>query len=125
LTTARAVLISRDLLFGSRVVAAAERAGVELLRLDGLAGLPPASSVRLLLIDWNLRERDWVRRLTEWAAASATGGRPPRVVVFGPHTDLVAHAAARKSGFGPMWARSKVLLELPRLLDATLEAGTS
>jgi hypothetical protein len=124
LTTARAVLISRDLLFGSRVVAAAEHAGVELLRVDGPAGLPPASSVRLVLIDWNERERDWVRRLTAWAAASATEGTP-RIVVFGPHTDLAAHAAARKSGFGPMWARSKVLLELPRLLDATLEAGAS
>jgi hypothetical protein len=39
-----------------------------------------------------------------------------RVILFGPRTDLEAHAAARAAGLGPMWARSKVIAGLPSLL---------
>jgi hypothetical protein len=38
------------------------------------------------------------------------------VVLFGPHTDLAAHAEARAAGLGPMLARSKLLADLPTLL---------
>jgi hypothetical protein len=38
------------------------------------------------------------------------------VILFGPHVDLDAHAAARDAGLGPMMARSKLLSSLGELL---------
>ena len=39
----------------------------------------------------------------------AAGG----IILFGPHTDLDAHAAAREAGLGPMRARSALVAGLP------------
>jgi hypothetical protein len=115
LTSARVALVSRDLLFGSRIADAAARAGVSLVRVDDPAHLPPASLVSLLLVDWAGRTPDWGTALADWRVTAAQSARP-RVVLYGPHTDLVAHADARASGLGPMWARSKLLAELPALM---------
>jgi hypothetical protein len=109
------VLVCRDLLFGSRIAGAVSRAGHELLRLDGLAGLPPPSSVNLILVDWAERRPDWSTRLQAWCIDVRQSERP-KLVLFGPHTDLTAHADARAAGLGPMWARSRLLAELPSLL---------
>ena len=43
--------------------------------------------------------------------------RGPRLILFGPHTDLEAHADARAAGLGPMWARSKLVAELQALME--------
>jgi hypothetical protein len=110
----RAVLVSRDLLFSSRIADAAARAGVELLQVDDPAALPPAASVRLALVDWGERRPGWGDALTAWCAWAPESERP-RMVLYGPHTDLPAHADARSAGLGPMWARSKLLAELPGL----------
>jgi len=111
------VLIGRDLIFGSRIADAAARAGQEFLRVDDPAGLPPPSSVELALVDWAERRPDWADRLSAWRA-SAAGPDQVRIVLFGPHTDLVAHADARAAGLGPMWARSKLVADLPSQLAA-------
>jgi hypothetical protein len=108
------VLIGRDLLFGSRVADAAARAGQEFLRVDDPAELPPVSSVQLVLIDWAERQPEWGKLLESWRA-NAVLHEPPRILLFGPHTDLVAHADARASGLGPMVARSKLVADLPEL----------
>ena len=47
--------------------------------------------------------------------AAAAPGRP-RMVVFGPHTDLAAHAEARAAGIGPMLARSKLVAGIHELV---------
>jgi hypothetical protein len=112
------VLVGRDLLIGSRIADAATRAGRDFLRADDPAGLPAAPSVQLVLVDWAERRPDWAEQLSAWCA-SARQSAPPRLVLFGPHTDLVAHADARAAGLGPMWARSKLVAELPSLLAAT------
>jgi hypothetical protein len=54
--------------------------------------------------------------LTSWCLRAPDSARP-RLVVFGPHADLEAHAAAREAGIGPMLARSKLVSALPQLLD--------
>lgn len=107
-------LVARDLMMATRVADAAARAGVELHRFDDPSQLPPAADVTLVLVAWDERRPDWGKRLLAWSTApeSAT----PRVVLFGPHTDLAAHAAARSAGLGPMWARSKLVAELETLL---------
>lgn len=108
------VLVGRDLLFGSRIAGAADRAGHAFLRVDDPLALPPASSVHLVLIDWAERRPMWGVQLSAWAASASTD--KPRLLLFGPHTDLVAHADARAADLGPMWARSKLVARLPSLV---------
>lgn len=108
-------LLARDLIIASRIAAAAEQAGVALTRIDDPADLPPAGGVRLLLVDWGDRDSHWGDRLTTWCAGAPETARP-RVLLFGPHVDLAAHAAAREAGLGPMLARSKLVADLPSLL---------
>lgn len=109
----RAVFLGRDLIIGSRIAEAAARAGADLLRCEGIADLPDPAQVDVLLVDWADREPEWGPGLAAWRAAG--GDRTPRIVVFGPHTDLEAHAAARAAGIGPMMARSKLISILPSL----------
>jgi hypothetical protein len=108
-------LVARDLIIASRIAEAAARAGVKLQRFDDPSDLPPPSEISLLLVDWGTRRPDWGKQLAEWKALAGIHG-PPRVILFGPHVDLGAHADARAAGLGPMWARSKLLTELPSLL---------
>ena len=108
-------LLGRDLLFGSRIAAAAERAGVPFMRTDDPGAVPPAAEVRTLFVDWGDRGPDWGPRLRAWCAGAPETARP-RVILFGPHVDLEAHAAAREAGLGPIMARSKLLADLPVLL---------
>jgi hypothetical protein len=95
-----------DLMLFSRIDAAATAAGASLVRVDSPADLPP--DLDLILVDWSARDADWTDALT-----SASG----RVIVFGRHTDLEAHAAARAAGLGPMWARSKLVSSLSELTE--------
>lgn len=102
-------------MIASRVELAAQQAGTPLVRVDDPSDLPPGEEVSLLLVDWGDRGADWGARIGGWRAHATEPSRP-RVVLFGPHVDLAAHAAARASGFGPMIARSKLVADLPTLL---------
>lgn len=95
-----------DLILFSRIELAARAAGVEVARFDAPEAIP--DGVDLVLVDWSARQAGWAESLRAISA--------PRVVLFGPHVDLDAHSAARAAGLGPMWARSKLLADLPRLL---------
>ena len=108
-------VVARDLMIASRIADAGARAGVDVQRFDHPAQLPPAADVTLVLVAWDERRPDWGQRLLTWCA-DAPQSRSPRIVLFGPHTDLTAHAEARASGLGPMWARSKLLAEIQSLL---------
>ncbi len=97
-----------DLMLFSRIESAASDADATLVRVDSPADLPP--DLDLVLVDWSARQPGW---------ADALPARPDaRVILFGPHTDLEAHADARAAGLGPMWARSKLLSALTGLLGA-------
>ena len=107
-------VVSRDLMIATRIADAGARAGVEVQRFDDPSQLPSAAELSLVLVAWDDRRPDWGKRLVEWSAAAPLA--PPRVVLFGPHTDLAAHAEARAAGLGPMWARSKLLSNLSVLM---------
>jgi hypothetical protein len=109
------VLLARDLMIASWVEAAAEHAGVPFLHVVDPADLPPATNVRLLLVDWGDRGPNWGDRIRAWRGDTVQPV-PPRIVMFGPHVDLEAHAAARAAGLGPMVARSKLVSDLSALL---------
>lgn len=104
----RVAAVVGDLLLFSRIEAAATTAGASLLRVDSPDDLPRREVFDLVLVDWAAREPDWADALRERNAS--------RVILFGPHTDLEAHAAARAAGLGPMWARSKLVAGLPDLV---------
>lgn len=97
-----------DLILFSRIEDAGRRAGTTVTRVDAPSGVP--ADAELVLVDWSAREPGWERYLRELARAGT------RVVLFGPHTDLEAHAAARAAGLGSMMARSKLVADLPALV---------
>jgi hypothetical protein len=106
--------VVRDLMFGSRIFDAASRAGAELVRVDSPADLPPPDQLDLVLVDWGDRSSDWGDMLSAWVASTPA---PPRMVLFGPHTDLAAHADAKRQGLGPMIARSQLPTTLIRAIE--------
>jgi hypothetical protein len=104
----RVAAVVADLMLFSRIEAAATAAGASLLRVDSPLDLPEDAAFDLILVDWSARDPDWADALRDRTALG--------VILFGPHTDLEAHAAARRAGLGPMWARSKLVSDLPLLL---------
>lgn len=94
-----------DLMLFSRIDAAVSSAGASLVRVSAPADLP--AELDLVLVDWSAREPSW---------ADALRASGARVILFGRHTDLEAHADARAAGLGPMWARSKLVAELATLI---------
>jgi hypothetical protein len=101
----------------SRIESLVVGAGASVMRVDGPNQLPPTSKVELLVVDWGDREPSWGPAITAWRDG-AEEGRRPRIVLFGPHTDLASHRAARDTGLGPMRARSAIYAALPDLLAA-------
>ncbi len=111
----RVAAVIGDLLLFSRIDSAARDAGVDLVRVDDPSLLP--ADVDLVLVDWSLRRPGWADALRR--------RRSGRIVLFGPHTDLEAHAEARAAGIGPMWARSRLFSKLRTLLSGADDAGPS
>ena len=114
------IIVARDLIIATRIADAAVTAGHAALRVDGPDALPAAESVSIAFVDWGARESDWGVSLTRWCAGAPESHRP-RLVIFGPHSDLAAHAEARAAGLGPMLARSKLVASLRELLAAARE----
>ena len=110
----KVALVSPDLLIASRIASLIEQAGAELRRVEDPGEIANPADMDLVLVDWAYREPAWSDIFDSWR--SGHGPRGPRIVVFGPHADLTAHAAARKAGVGPMWARSRLLSGLADLL---------
>jgi hypothetical protein len=108
-------VVARDLMIATRVADAGARAGIEVRRFDDPGQLPPPGEVSLVLVDWSERRTDWGDQLSDWLGGVPASGQA-RLILFGPHTDLAAHAAARAAGLGPMWARSRLLSELTELV---------
>jgi len=107
----RVVAVVRDLMLFSRIESAARVSGASLARVDDPTSVPAGAD--LVLVDWVSREASWAPALHALREAGA------RVVLFGPHTDIDAHVAARDAGLGPMWARSKLVADLTRLVGGS------
>jgi hypothetical protein len=106
----RIAAVVGDLLIYSRIESAATAVGASLTRVDDPSALPPDLGLDLILVDWSARDSSWADPLRHRREAGTS------VVLFGPHVDLDAHAAARDAGLGPMWARSRLLGALPDVL---------
>ena len=106
----RVAAVTSDLMLFSRIESAATAAGASLVRVDSPADLPSAADLDLVLVDWSARRPRWADALARAATSEV------RIILFGQHTDLEAHGAARTAGLGPMWARSKLITEMSSLL---------
>lgn len=117
--------MTADLLTYSRIEAAASSAGWIVDRVESPIDLPPAAALDLVLVDWAGREASWALDLETWRARRTDSSRP-RIIAFGPHTDLSAHASAREAHLAPMWARSRLFRSLPALFrpPSGVAAGT-
>jgi hypothetical protein len=104
----RVAAVVGDLMLFSRIESAARVSGASLARVDHPSSVP--RDAELVLVDWSSRDASWADPLRSLREAGA------RVVLFGPHTDLDAHTAAREAGLGPMWARSRLISALADLL---------
>jgi len=112
-------IVGRDLIVSTRIANAAGAAGHDVIRVDDPSGLPDSRSVAVAFVDWAERDAGWSKLLAAWRQQASEGlNTPQKVVLFGPHTDLEAHADARAAGLGPMLARSKLIVDLPRLLGS-------
>ena len=107
-------IVARDLIIATRIAEAAAAAGHEVVRVDSPDELPSAADVSVAFVSWDERRPEWGAALASWATGA--GGDSPRLVVFGPHTDLAAHAEARSAGIGPVMARSRLVASLADLL---------
>lgn len=99
----------------TRIADAGARAGIEVQRFDEPNQLPSSADLSLVLVDWGARYPGWAEQLKAWRSGGPASAQA-RLILFGPHTDLAAHADARAAGLGPMWARSKLIAEIPSLL---------
>jgi len=113
------VALVRELMTASRIESLVTGAGASMVRADAPDQLPSPGEVELLVVDWGDREPNWGAAIAAWRDASRDSQRP-RVVLFGPHTDLASHRAARDTGLGPMRARSAFFAALPALLGEAL-----
>jgi hypothetical protein len=111
----RVAAVITDLMTYSRIEAAAAAAGGSAVRVDSPAQLPRATELDLVVVDWADRQDGWAESLAAWHSTEAAA----RLILFGPHVDLDAHADAKAAGLGPMWARSRLVRELPALLHSS------
>lgn len=119
----RVVALVRDLIALSRIDAAARAAGAELTSVDDPDRLPHPALVDVVVVDWAERGPEWGSVLAAWQQQGAAERRP-RLVLFGPHVDLNAHAAAKRHGIGPVMARGKLFSSLDDIL-AAVRSGTN
>ncbi len=108
-----------DLMMLSRIDAASAAVSAVLERVDEPRQIPGDDQPGLVLVDWSAREPSWAEELAAWHASAPAA----RLILFGRHTDLDAHADARAARLGPMWARSKLLVELPTIIERASSAA--
>jgi CheY-like chemotaxis protein len=107
--------VVRDLMFGSRIRAAAGQAGVSAVFVRTAADLMArAASADLMLLDLETPWLDAPAVIAALKADSATATVP--VVVFGSHVEADALVAARAAGADRALARSAFVKLLPELL---------
>jgi CheY-like chemotaxis protein len=109
------VVVVNDLMFGSRVRAAAEQEGVPVAFARSSEALhAQATSAELVLLDLNTR---WLRAAEEIRALKANAAtQHVRIIAFGSHLSVESLTAAREAGADRVMANSAFVQLLPELL---------
>ena len=106
------MIVVVDLLFQSRIRAAADALGLDARVADSAAAshVAIAASPALVVIDLDAAGIDVPATIRAAREAGA------KVLAFGRHTEALALRAAREAGADPVVARSQLAEELPELL---------
>jgi CheY-like chemotaxis protein len=108
------VAVVTDIFFQSRINVAAKPADRQIRFVASVDDLSGVREYDLALVDLDAR----LDVLAAIRALKERGSGP--VVAFGPHLDTEGRKAARAAGADRVLARSKFVLELPRLLTRTV-----
>ena len=104
----RILLVSPDLMVGSRLAGLASGCGLTLDTVAGLNAPPPASGYRVAILDLQGLRGD-VADLVTRARACLTAHGAPAVIAFGPHVAVDRLAAARAAGADDVVSRGELL----------------
>jgi hypothetical protein len=116
----KVIVVSRDLLFASRIAAIAAEAGIREERVDEPAGVVPTHG-DVVVLEWDDRTPQWAPVVASWAAQGADHQDGPQVIAAVSHRDLDGIRAAKAAGVAHVVARSGLgallhsLLGVPRL----------
>jgi hypothetical protein len=107
----RLVLFVDDLYFRVRLTDLAERLGLE---VSDPAAIPDDGGPVLAVVDLAGKAELWSRAVADLKARLG-----PRLTVlgFGPHRDVGLFQQARATGFDHVWAKSKLVSDLPDFLN--------
>ena len=119
----RILVLSRDLILASRILAEASAIGQAARLVAEPTALPPPEDGDLLFVNWADRDPGWAAALVAWRKGVPSSANR-RLVLYGPHTDIEAHAEARSAGLGPVLARSKLVADLPEMLRAEQDVAS-
>ena len=110
------ILLSRDLIFTSKVTGTARELGYRVLVAgDSARALMMIEQWRPLVVFVDLAAGDLVAP-SALVAYQELAGRETPFVAFGSHVDTEALATARAAGCDPVMARSRFSMELPELI---------
>jgi CheY-like chemotaxis protein len=119
----KALLLSDDLIFASRItgVAQAEAVDMKVARsLEVLKRLGEAERPILLIVDLS-NPGLVIEELVAWVNAYAASDRP-RIVAYGSHVDTATLKAARAAGCDEVMPRSQFVERLPNQLNEWVTA---
>ena len=116
------LLLSRDLIFTTKITGTAQALGFRMLTAGGVASAGATiEGRRPVAIFVDLSAGDLVEP-TALAAYRKVSGEATPFIAFGSHVDTQALDAARAAGCDPVLPRSKFSAELPELLRRYLSA---
>jgi len=107
----RLVLFVDDLYFRVRLVDLAERLGLE---VSDPAAIADDGGPVLAVVDLAGRAEAWSRAVADLKARL---GLRLTVLGFGPHRDVGLFRQARAAGFDHVWAKSRLVSDLPDFLN--------
>ena len=112
----RIVAVVNDLMFGSKIRAAAHQQGIAIAFARSSAALhEQAAHATLLLLDLNTR---WLQPADEIRALKASPAtQHVRIIAFGSHVDTATLTAAREAGADRVMANSAFVKEMSELIS--------
>ena len=114
------LLISRDLIFTTKILGTAKALGMGCVTagyLDGALGAIAEYRPGLVLVDLDAGEAASPIALAAYRSALAPSST---LLAFGSHVEAVKLAEAKAAGCDPVWPRSRFVNELPDLIRSRL-----
>jgi hypothetical protein len=124
MTPARIIALVDDLMTVSHLESAAQASGASIIFPSNEPELKQAieqaeNRSALLLVGLATTRMPWTTLVPLSQSVAGTEGVKLRVVAFGPHMDLKLRQLAKDAGVEEIWANSRLMTDLPKLLVDT------